>query len=164
MRNQSKREEVSKEIRESFALNKYPGDSQLLELDPKVDPDSGDIFEALQGKSWQELLAHLAQIDGPDLYWFCWVYSLLTPDAFYYYLPAFLIISLDLERVDTVGDHLIYFLRSSDKVEDAYTRRYADEVTIRSTPSQRIAIQNWVRYLLEEYPEFPQVIPLQDWL
>jgi hypothetical protein len=152
-------DDVRKSISESFADTEYPGDSRLVVLDPETDYDSGQIFERLQIHTWQQLLSHLEGIDGPDLYWYSSVYTMLTPEAFIYYLPAFLIVCMDLDRVDTVSSYLVYRMLDSKYTPGIYTALALLPV------QQRSAIRLWVRYLDQEYPKSEEVELLKPlWL
>lgn len=157
-------EMIRKGIIDSFAMSKYPGDSLLVHLDPNEDWDSGEIFERLQNKSWQDLLFHLENIDGPELYWYCWIYTMLTPESFYYYLPAFLIVAMDLRRSDTVGRDLLFNLDPHEPLRDVYWKQFINDVIKQLSAEQRVAMQNWARYLLQEYPDDIEAKDLQHWL
>lgn len=159
IKNPIRSETLRNKIKESFSSSTYPGDTNLVV--PDTDPDSGEIFELLRGKSWTEFLEYLERIDGPDLYWWCWSYNFLTPAAFFYYLPAFLIVCFDLDRVDTVGSYLIYRLSRPDEYEEA---RYVNEVKDHATAEQIAAITDWVRYFIDEYPSLLETTDLQRWL
>jgi hypothetical protein len=109
------------------------------------------------------LLHHLESIDGPELYSHTWIYGSVSPVAFYYYLPAFLIVAMNLDRVDVVGADLLYYLGTPEKLSE-YRRQFVSEVTSRLTPQQRAAIQQWAYYLMRHFSNEPQIKDLAHWL
>ena len=156
-------ENVRTAIIDSFSENQYPGDPQFVR-NPEEGGEAQDFFERLQNKSWQDLLVHLERTDGPELYRYCWVYSMLTPESFYYYLPAFLIVAMDVDRVDCVGSHLIYCLSPSEDMESEYTKSWLRQVKKQLSSQQHAAIQKWARYLIQAFPEDIPVQSLKSWL
>ncbi len=83
---------VKASIFDSFSTTQYPVPNRLTVLNR--DPDFAEAADRLRNKSRQELLAHLEELKelaGPEFYWYTWIFSMLTPGAFYYFLSALLI-------------------------------------------------------------------------
>jgi len=66
--------------------------------------------------------------------------GLLKCEAFIYYLPAFLILSLDVESYEEVADSLIFSLWSSP-----------EEISKLLMPAERRAVVHALEYLSEEF-------------
>src|SRR5450631_2440131 len=85
-------EETERAIREAFADVQRP-----QRLTQKRDGDANEMDRELTGKAWtvltvDELMRHRATL------------SMVDPDAFRFYLPAYLLASLDKERPGYVED------------------------------------------------------------
>lgn len=74
---------VCEAIREAFRGVPYPGDDNIT-VGQAYHPEDIEIAESLQGKHWEELPREIVCNYGFPM-------PLLTPAAFQYYLPAFLL-------------------------------------------------------------------------
>jgi hypothetical protein len=89
-------------IESAFQDTKYPGDEHLVPLDWVKYPDTGtnnptvvDTYNVLVGKEWKTLLSELENVD--DLHIDSEFLYFMTLVSIKYYLPAFLIRSLQSE-------------------------------------------------------------------
>jgi|SRR5579884_972904 len=100
-------QELAKQIYDAFVNSSYPGDELIV---PKVQyDDETQITEAaFLGKGWQVIDPTGEDFDYPCNLFF------LTEEAFRYYLPAFLIASLDFERAPRITS-LFFWRLSSDR-------------------------------------------------
>ena len=145
-------------IEDVFATGIYPGDYNLVTGDTTKDPEAEWIYQNLKGKNWKQLLHELENLEGGDLYRYHIVYSFTTPDAYCYYLPAYLIVSLDFERVDTVGDYLLSSLTPPTEQVLVSRKGFFTERLERLTQPQREAIGLFLNYLSSEVDIKPATI------
>ncbi|MCE0523691.1 MAG: hypothetical protein LV480_12360 [Methylacidiphilales bacterium] len=127
-------------IEEAFADVPYPGDDNIADHQDCLECD--DIRAFFRGRSWREL-------KFPELRSF--PLPLLTPDAFHYFLPGYMLACLDdWKMADTIpcGVMTIGGYRN-----DASTvKKEAREKRKKFTPSQREAIAAWLRELGKNGP------------
>ncbi len=72
--------------------------------------------------------------------------TLFTPDAFQYYLPAFMLVSLDhYEKGDVIPDAIRFHFECSHEMKSQFAVRLS-----RFTPEQREAIIDYLTYLEEK--------------
>jgi hypothetical protein len=99
--------EIVQKTQIAFADNQYPGDENLVE-DPEY-WEAINLSEQLKGKDWRAVPLEVLNKYRFNL-------SLFTPEAFHYYLPAFILASvLFSDQVDTLPDNLIYNLTPPEK-------------------------------------------------
>lgn len=96
-------ETVRASIARAFARAKPPPDEQIVVAEPREDPECAEIAEAFQGKHWEDVSAAVIQHHADSL-------PLLTPLAFRYYLPAYMLASLESPRDDFYPDDILSFL------------------------------------------------------
>jgi hypothetical protein len=113
------RQEVAQVIIKAFAAAPYPGDDAIV----KPDSEGADLLAALQGKTWDDLdIGTIAtcHIDMP----------LLTPEAFRYYLPAFMMaLIFQYQHAGTLPMSLMHSLTPPD---DALLQAYNENPTATS--------------------------------
>ena len=91
-------------IEKSFADTGYPGQNRLFK--DVSDPDIPAFGKILRSRYWKDTLRILEkQLVGSRVNFYDAITAFLTLEALHYFLPAFLIISLD-ERSDVFGYQL----------------------------------------------------------
>ncbi len=110
------RQRVAAQIEEAFAQTPYPGDTNI----GKPDSDSEALTRAFWGKNWRDVqLATLSNyhVDLP----------LMTPDAFRYYVPAFMLaVMFYYHHVSTLPIGLMHSLTPPDPT---LLQKYLDKKT-----------------------------------
>jgi hypothetical protein len=131
-------------IRSAFASTPYPGDDRLVTDDGGRDPETRDVAKMLSGQRWDQVSLDTLRARAESL-------PLLTPEAFRYYLPAYMLgVFEHWNDVDVVRDSVLYNLtppneRSGRKWEFFRTR--ADQFT----PSEGAAIASFLRFMSDRY-------------
>ncbi|MEZ4672332.1 MAG: DUF6714 family protein [Anaerolineae bacterium] len=74
------RQRLGRHIEEAFADTPYPGDNHIC----KPDVDGSDLVRAFRGQDWRDLQLNTITNYHVDM-------ALMTPEAFRYYLPAFML-------------------------------------------------------------------------
>jgi hypothetical protein len=102
------KEALITQIHAAFANTIYPGDDNLINANHCQ--ECADIYEAFRGKQWESLtdVRFLRRYEA--------ALSLLYPEAFRYYLPAFMRAALvDHETADVILDGLEFHLSPPEK-------------------------------------------------
>ena len=103
------RQRVAKQIEEAFANTPYPGDDNIGWGDRD---DEREIEQALRGRHWRELTLEF-------IYSYRQFISFLTPAALRFYLPAFMLATLNhYSEVDTLSNSLIFNLAPPEDKDD----------------------------------------------
>lgn len=137
---------LQRAIHSAFKQTPAPDEVDLTPANNLGDPDAVGIRRRVGGKTWPKLLQELFDMGEMELNFFHSVYRLFTPFAFHYYLPAFMVVSLDPDRGGLVGEHLVYALTPSS-VRGTFHDRWFTDVVARVTPPQRRAIRLFILYL-----------------
>ncbi len=131
-------------IQHAFQDVRYPGDDNLVALGREATGEPASIAARLKGKKWSDL-------DTEEIIWHQASLSMLLPAALHYYLPAFLIASLEPDKVGFVFDALLWTL-SPSFYEGGSTARF-DELVRLLSDEQRIAIRLFFDYARDTYPQ-----------
>lgn len=86
-----RRDELRSMIVHAFADVRYPGDDHIV-ADPDHCPECEDVAAAFRGRHWKELTPALI-FERKD------ALPLLRPEAFRYFLPAYLLACVDARRL-----------------------------------------------------------------
>ena len=138
-------EQIARQISIAFPPEGMPAASAMIEDDVRMDPDTDEMIERLEGKTWKQLLEDLQSASGPDLLWWHSFYRFMTPQAFAYYLPAFMIVSLNAEHAEIVGLYLLLALDSNNRFGDP---EWFHALTKCLTSDQEMAVSTFVKYAL----------------
>lgn len=105
----------------AFAERPYPGDENIANSDPRYRNYEGHAITAFhRGKRWQEItLRHLFDDYAGDA---SACLAFMTPEGWRYYLPAYLLIALEWEESDAVGDSVVGVLTHPRARVDSFTR------------------------------------------
>jgi hypothetical protein len=92
-------------IAEAFATHPHPGDDRLIpDREGCRGSEAQEVWQQVQGRSWQEVLARLRA--EPRSSFAGDLASFASAEGFAYFLPAFLIASLDTDDAIEVGETL----------------------------------------------------------
>ena len=113
--------ELRGRIADAFAYRSYPGDDSIADADPRYHGYEGHAVTRFhRGKHWQEItLPHLREEYAGDA---TACLAFMTPDGWRYYLPAYLLIALEWEKADAVGDAVIGNLTHPRALPESYAR------------------------------------------
>lgn len=114
-------EELRRSIESAFAARPYPGDDRIADSDPRYERYEGHgITRFHRGKSWREItLRHLLEdYDGDPSA----CLAFMTAEGWRYYLPAYLLIALEWETADAVGDAVVGALTHPRARTETYAR------------------------------------------
>ncbi len=142
-----RRSAMARQIEAAFASREYPGDTHIVA--DAEDWESPEILEGLQGKAWDEL--SVATLFEQRL---ClWM---LTPEAFQYYLPAFIRAALLYpDQVDTLTEYTLFVLAPpAEEAEERKQRWFTCRVE-GFDAAQKAAITEFVKLFVETETSYP---------
>jgi hypothetical protein len=91
-------------IENAFAATPYPGDDDLVADPTEHDPECMEIASAFRGKKWSAISPEMVREYSEAL-------PLFTPAAFRYYLPSYMLASLQSRYpVDAAKDNVVFNL------------------------------------------------------
>ena len=147
-RQQEARDALVRQIRSAFSDVEYPGDDGIVPDHVGWDPDVDEVGEAFAGKRWQDVTSEdiASQRDG-----LCF----MTPEAFRFYLPAYLLACiLDYDEADTAFGCAIMLLtepRPGDRRYRAWSEAWFQKRVEAMTADQRLAIRRFLEYVGTEH-------------
>jgi hypothetical protein len=135
------------EIAEAFAGVAYPGDKNLVYDNSGAHLECAEVAEAFRGKHWREVELDLLRHQSAAVFF-------MTPGAYRFYLPAYLLASIDrYHEADTMPGSVVFSLTPP--------REPADEGEFRKRiglidAAQAKAIRGFLAFLREAHVEdFP---------
>ncbi|MFP2933873.1 DUF6714 family protein [Pyxidicoccus sp. 3LG] len=138
---------LRKELLAAFAWRPYPGDDRLALRSP--DDDSAAVQRFFQGRDWRDVTREsLLSAPGLDPNGFM---AFMTAEGFEYFLPAFLLLALDVGDTFGLADPLCFYLSSpaADAVkplEERFTHLLAA-----LTAREKQVVARVLEYLAREY-------------
>jgi hypothetical protein len=133
-------DDVRAEIVQAFGNSQYPGDHNLVIGN---DMECEEVAEAFKGKEWDSLSPAFVREQKDAL-------SLLTPEAFRYFFPAYLIACIDARlEVDTAWDSVIHDL-TPQRESPGWIERRSEGFT----PDQIAAIQAFLDLIDRQEQEY----------
>jgi hypothetical protein len=90
------RSKISADVESAFGSQEHPGDENLIEFSGRTDPDLVDLASAFRDRDWRELDQAFLARHYDALFFF-------TPPAFRFYLPAYILHSLEFESSGMIG-------------------------------------------------------------
>lgn len=126
--------EVIRVIEEAWQEVPYPGDDKIFTPHSYDDEDIANYFA---GTTWhghrpEDLRAHSS------------AFTFFTPEAFHYWLPAFMIAAIESpEEADVICEH----------IPRSVHNRYAVERWRLFSPAQRQAVAGYLRFQIERFPD-----------
>ena len=112
-----------------------------------MDLERDDVERAFKGKHWRDVLAYPVEF----LRYHSSALSDFTPEAYHFYLPAYLIATAEnYAQVDVVSDAVVFGLKSDGRSPDSLA--FHQERMNRLTTSQRKAIKLFLEFLKAQHP------------
>lgn len=107
---------LKRSIQEAFAEVSYPGDNNITRC-PYHCSECRRIAEFFKGRDWNtQTLEELRNYHV--------ALSLLTPEAFHYFLPAFMLVSMDAyEKGDVIPDAIRFHFEYSQEAQGHFNVR-----------------------------------------
>jgi len=139
-------EELRKQIEDAFAEVAYPGDDQLVLDSSGYHLECNQVAAVLKGKHWKQVpLDLLRQI----------ALAALTPEAYRFYLPAFLVAgSLHYDEADLIPDSVVFSLLPPSDPHDIVVYGEIDKKRREIfTPAQRAAVRAFLEFLKQYHAE-----------
>jgi len=150
-------EELRQEIRAAFNWRPHPGDDHVALGEPGCPGDEReDVARFFQGKDWRQItLDSIIESHELDLNAFLYF---MSAEGFVYYLPAFLLASLEVDDRFDLGEPLAFKLtpppgdpeETQDRGLEAWRDQYAQIVSA-LTPDESRAVTHVLEYLAREY-------------
>ncbi len=151
------KEALLEKVRAAFTNVPYPGDTNIVYEDDLWDSEGRLVLNALIGKHWTKIEPNIQRpvskdVDagGYTVFSHDNTLSFLTPEAFHFYLPAFLIASLDV-----LNNGFIIMSVLSSLSPDRFLMPspvFAQKLAL-LTEDQREAIGMFWAYLFEHHPD-----------
>lgn len=132
------------EIEAAFADVPYPGDRNLVETRIPEDLDAAVFFKGIKWQDWKEKPAQLLspRVNG-------YLFS-LSPSAFRYYLPLYMIFALtDYYAADLLPDEIISSVTFGGV--DAKWREHTERQMSLMTPMQLKVILEYLEFFKREH-------------
>ena len=126
--------EVIQQIEIAWRDVPYPGDDNIFTPDSY---DDEDIVNYFGGTTWRghdpaKLRAHSS------------AFTFFTPEAFHYWLPAFMIAEIENPaEADVIGDYIPWSL----------SNKYAPQRWPLFSQAQRNAVASYLRFQIEKFPD-----------
>jgi hypothetical protein len=147
---------LSRQIQDAFAATPYPGDERI----GGFGYFSREVQVAFRGHGWRDLSAEV-------LFWHRWDIFLLTPEAFRYYAPAYMLASLYYhDEMDSLPDNLLFCLTPqreeyahnyfAGELNDYFSRRAAQ-----FNAAERAAVLAFVEDMAEQVPARSMLYDIQ---
>jgi hypothetical protein len=138
MSSETDREQLVKQIEDAFSDVEYPGDEKIVITTEYF--DNLKLLLDFKGKHWKEINTEMILQHRFDL-------SRLTPEAFRFYLPAYLIASLRGEDRGEIIPHVIWNL---DPQESEGNFRNEFLARVKGLSSKQIAaIKAFIKFFVE---------------
>src|SRR5262245_25577787 len=136
MSSQEKIKLLVDEVIEAFSNVAYPGDDKLVYDNSPEHLECADVASLFRGKHWKDISLELLQYNSESLAFF-------TPEAYKFYVPAFLIIAISAyDRADLIPRSLLSSL-TIPKKDGETKKRFLDKMGLFSA-DQRAAIRHFL--------------------
>jgi hypothetical protein len=131
--------EVEAIIRAAFAKTPKPKDSKLTDT-----YDDEGAQEYFQGRSWDGHSVEDIRLQADAMCFF-------TPEAFRYYLPAFMLAELsDSKAADIVGEYVVYKFGPQSR---GFQSLQKERLAVMSH-EEKLAVLQFIRYMQEKHGGF----------
>jgi hypothetical protein len=128
-------------LEEAFGHTPYPGDDNITIEGRDANDDQAQTSAWLIGRNWRSLKS--SEFGVLSL-------ALLTPEAFRYYLPAYILAAQEEES--GIASHEVMTLLNPEFTPSDWFQLYCGDFT----PTQKQVIQEWLDWKLEELRESDQ--------
>jgi hypothetical protein len=119
---------------------------KLDELVSSNDPESEEVKAAFRGKTWQSLSLDLLLSNREGLY-------LLTPEAYRYYFPAYMTVSLKYFETADLLPHTVIFSLTLKAEENEKIRNYTSLRLRAFSLKELLAIEKYIEFMQKEHKE-----------
>jgi hypothetical protein len=141
---------IKEQVKSAFAEVPYPGDSNIVQGSSL---EAKEIESFLKGKHWEDITLESLRHNPPMDPSAC--LSFMTREAFHYYLPAFLIITIDWKHeADVIPEFTVRALCIPEIPESE--REWHESRVANFTAAQRKAIKSVLEYVKQMYAGLPQ--------
>jgi hypothetical protein len=130
--------ELTDLIQSAFAEVEYPGDSKLVYDNSGTHLECAEVEKEFKGKHWNVMPLEVLRRNSASIFF-------LSPEAYQFYLPAYLLCSiLHYAESDKIPDSIVFSLIPpiDAKVAELYRKRVQ-----RFTPVQKRAIRSFLRFM-----------------
>jgi hypothetical protein len=137
-------DKLRKLIEAAFADTSYPGDARLVYDNSGRHLECNEIAAAFRGKHWKEVPLETLCYHSAGIFF-------LTPEAYRFYLPAYLLAALlHYNQADTLPDSVVFSLIPPSDAKDAqvYRRRLEG-----FTAAQRQVIRCFLEFQKEHHAQ-----------
>ena len=140
-------ETVRGAIERAFADVPYPGDDNIVTRSKCMDLERDDVERAFKGKHWRDVLAYPVEF----FRYHNSALSFFTPEAYQFYVPAYLIATAEnYAQVDVVSDAVVFSLKADGRSPESLA--FYKVRMMRLTSAQREAIRLFLELLKAEHP------------
>jgi hypothetical protein len=139
---------LRKTIIAAFSASPYPGDEQICADQSANDPECQEIAAAFRGKHWKDVSVEMVREHADAL-------PLLTPAAFRYFLPAYMVASAEAYYDVDVASESVLSNLTPPAVRDGWQWDFFLERARQFDRAQRNAINSFLRVLRQ--------IEVDDW-
>jgi hypothetical protein len=142
--------DLQKEIREALSGRPYPGDDRIALHRPGCPGYEGEtVSRFFRGKDWREITLD-SILSDPELDRNAFM-SFMTAEGFVYYLPAFLLLSLDVDGPFALGEPLAFKLTPPAEEASEGWKRHFSQIVSSLAPREKRAVAHVLQYLAHEY-------------
>lgn len=140
------KEEKKSIINEAFGDAQYPGDENLAGNDTGYEDEYAYVRKYFKGKRWQDVDLKWFEEEYPGPHNAC--LSFMSPQAFRYYLPAYMMIAIDNYETSDADNVVVSALEPeiSETLREWHRERISG-----FTLKQKEAIVTFFHYLKEEH-------------
>ncbi len=139
---------VKEAIARAFDDVSYPGDDEIAHCYPgDCNFEQLDLIKRFKGKHWKKV--NLTTLHNSST-------SFFTPHAFRFYLPAYMLLSIDeYKEADVIPDEIVCSLDPVFNQKSGRTEKFNETIKLLTT-EQRSAIRLFLEYLRDRHGEdFP---------
>lgn len=137
-------EELRRLIETAFAEGNYPGDTRLVYDNTGRHLECNEVAAAFRGKHWREVPLETLRRRADAIFF-------LTPEAYRFYLPAYLLAAVShYDQADSIPDSVVFSLTPPSDSRDVENYRQTVEGL---TASQRLAIRRFLEFQKQHHEE-----------
>lgn len=144
----AKTESLRQQIERSFESTEYPGHDKLVYDNTGYHLECSEIATAFKDKHWKDIPLDLLRYHSAAL-------SFFTPEAYSFFLPAYLLATLDdYFEADVIPGSVIFSLIPPTDPQDVAIYGELSRRRLQALrPEQREAIRSFLEFLKREHPE-----------
>ncbi|MEA5514770.1 DUF6714 family protein [Nodularia sp. UHCC 0506] len=136
-------ENLIREIEGAFSTSQYPRDDQLVYDNSGNHLECEEIARDFRGKDWKTIPLETLRYNADSLLFF-------TPQAYRFYLPAYLLASIQFYReADIITNNVVYSLTAPEE-QGFEMKRFLLRVSFFSL-TQKSAIRSFLKFLLTKH-------------